>query len=200
MGNNEGSPPEKPEHRVQLNAFWIDRYEVTISRYDECVAIGECDALPEDWLFYASNDFPMLASWEQAKIYCQWRGGRLPTEAEWEYAARGPSGNLYPWGQSPPRETLANYGGGRICTVGMYPNGVSWINAYDMAGNAEEWISDWYDVNYYTISPRENPTGPETGTTHVVRGGGSGSTNITATRRGHSKRYAGFRCVIPITP
>ena len=155
------------------------------------------------------EDHPVVkVNWYDADEYCRWAGGRLPTEAEWEYAAGGATGLVdYPWGSQDPSSDLANYGSdvGDTTAVGSYPAGVSSVvEVLDMSGNVAEWVADWYDAEYYHVSPAENPTGPETGTKKILRGGGWNSTDndlrIT-TRQGFFPDFAfaswGFRCVLP---
>jgi formylglycine-generating enzyme required for sulfatase activity len=181
MGSNEGEDNEQPVHTVTLDSFWIDRTEVTNAQYEHCVADGICrpplysgsttrDGYYGDGQY---NDYPVeYVGWDAAKTYCEWTGGRLPTEAEWEYAARGLDSHIYPWGNDMPDDTLANYGGnvGDTTQVGSYPDGASWVGALDMAGNVREWVNDWYAD--YAASPSKNPTGPDVALgRRVVRGG-----------------------------
>lgn len=159
MGS-EGSDPdadddEKPRHRVHEDAFWIDRTEVTNAQYQKCVEAGVCSP-PEASgsgtrdTYYGDpefDDYPVLyVTWHQAQQYAEWAGGRLPTEAEWEYTARGPNGSIYPWGNEAPDGALANYGSlvGDTTAVGSYPDGASWFGALDMAGNVWEWTGSLY--------------------------------------------------------
>jgi formylglycine-generating enzyme required for sulfatase activity len=212
MGSNNDED-EKPIHPVDLDAFWIDRTEVTNGNYAECVRAGVCPApssiRSEKREFYYGNpnfvNYPVVSvSWEAANKYCNWIGKRLPTEAEWEKAARGTDGRMYPWGNDLPGTTLLNYKGdeGDTTQVGQYQEGASFYGALDMAGNVWEWASDWYDPNYYSNSPSSNPKGPKVGDYHVLRGGAwySPEYNIRATAR---ERYQpssfkldiiGFRC------
>jgi serine/threonine-protein kinase len=173
---------EQPMHPVALDGFWIDQTEVTNAQYRQCVEAGDCDPPPNSSSstrdFYHGNstydDYPVIyVSWHQANAYCEWAGTRLPTEAEWEYAARGTDGWEYPWGNAVPDATLLNYNGnvGDTTAVGSYPDGASWCGALDMAGNVWEWVADWYASDYYRRSPSHNPTGPSSGEYRVLRGG-----------------------------
>ena len=169
MGSNDGEDDEKPVHRVYLDAYYIDKYEVTNKQYREFVeATGH--KTPRQW---GEDNHPVLyVSWEDAVAYATWAGKRLPTEAEWEKAARGGLvGKEYPWGDGID-SGKANYKDnvGKTTPVGSYPpNG---YGLYDMAGNVWEWCSDWYDDDYYANSPSKNPQGPSSASCRVRRGGG----------------------------
>jgi formylglycine-generating enzyme required for sulfatase activity len=176
MGGGE-EEDERPRHRVFVSAFSIDRDEVTRAAYQKCVAAGVC-ARPEGG---GDDDLPVTGvSFLDAASYCAWVGKRLPTEAEWEKAARGSDGRIYPWGDEPSCEQ-ANFGNfqgegrcpknpGRPVKVGSYP-GASPFGVRDLAGNVWEWVADWYDASYYRHSPSRDPRGPKSGERRVVRGG-----------------------------
>ncbi len=177
---------EKPVHRVSLSDYWIDVFEVTNARYQECVNAGKCErpgsTSSDDRSSYFGNsqyaEYPVIyVSWEDANKYCAWAGKRLPTEAEWEKAARGPStssgdARTYPWGNEwDSAKANVENSGGDTTQVGSYPAGASPYGALDMAGNVWEWVADWYDGGYYANSPRENPKGPSSGQSKALRGG-----------------------------
>jgi len=175
MGSTDGHSDEQPVHTVALNAFWIDRTEVSNAQYALCVGDGVCDeaGFVND-ADLNGDDYPVVGvSWYDADIYCKWVDARLPTEAEWEYAARGPEGHIYPWGNRDPTCDLAQYSGcsERTVPVGSLPDGASWCEALDLAGNVWEWVADWYDEDYYERSLSGNPMGPEEGEHRVLRGG-----------------------------
>ena len=180
MGSNESDPnadgDEKPQHTVYLDAFWIDRTEVTNEMYRRCVQAGACTE-PAHSRRYGSVEYrkhPVMGvSWVQAVEYCTWAGRRLPTEAEWEKAARGTDGSLYPWGSDAPDPSRLNFNHlvEDTTQVGNYPAGASPYGALDMAGNVWEWVADGYDEDYYTKSPYENPLGGTSVNQRVLRGG-----------------------------
>lgn len=220
---NNGNVSERPAHEVTLSDYWIYKYEVTVAQYLVfCSAMGhDLPKFPSgyswagksSWTDPALQQHPIVnVSWNDAKAYADWAGVCLPTEAQWEYAACGPSGRNYPWGGTATVEDSINgwdqtkyanyYNSGNKSTwpVGSFPNGVSWCGAQDLAGNAWEWCSDWYRV--YPSSPVTNPTGPATGDYRVIRGGswcGSGYSTRSAYRdyyRPGDWHYdGGFRCV-----
>jgi serine/threonine protein kinase/formylglycine-generating enzyme required for sulfatase activity len=191
-------PDEIPQHQVCISeGFWLDQYEVTNLAYQAFIDDGGYRRQElwsaDGWQWLQSKNItgplsfavtgsprqPRIGvSWYEAEAYARWRGGRLPTEAEWEYAARSPESHLYPWGNT-YQSGYANFDeqaiGGQRSThsvpVGSYEAGKSWINAYDMAGNVWEWVADWYDPNYYQQRIVTDPQGPSTGTTKALRGG-----------------------------
>lgn len=228
MGSNDVQLENaRPVHTVLLDSFLIDKFEVTNAQFtaflnqteehatDRAPWYGNAESgirveeVDGNWQPMAGfEQHPIVSvSWSGAAAYCAFVGGRLPTEAEWEKAARGADGNLYPWGNQFEECTYANSYGCAVDTmpVGSYPAGASPYGALDMAGNVFEWTADWYDSQYYTNSPAENPTGPETGTDRVIRGGSyyTYETDLRTAFRLFSNphsaaRYTGFRCVMDI--
>jgi formylglycine-generating enzyme required for sulfatase activity len=201
----EGSDDEHPQHTVYLDAFYIDKYEVTNAQFAQF--LNEQGNQEEDgvtWLDIEDpdcriterggqyqpksgySDHPVNeVSWYGARAYCEWAGKRLPTEAEWEKAARGTDGRTYPWGNAFDgsrvnfcdrnceydwKDTGADDGYARTAPVGSYPAGASPHRALDMAGNVCQWVADWYDTGYYANSPESNPRGPASGDYRVIRG------------------------------
>lgn len=188
---------EYPYHAVTLSAYQIGKYEVTVGEYQQCVTNGACNNNGDYTHYYTNTDesscnlgadgkgsHPMqCVTWYGAKAYCEWIGRRLPTEAEWEKAARGIDGRIYPWGNEPivscdnaviDDENAGGIGGcgaSGTMPVGSKPNGVSPYGAYDMVGSVWELVNDRYASDYYASSPTNNPMGPETGDLSVLRGG-----------------------------
>ena len=247
---------EKPQHPVALDAFWIDKYEVTNQQYIEFLNAVRVDLTVKDneHVYYRDNeiydlvctncenwedriiwdgsefqvlsgyqDYPVaLVSWYGAEAYAEWVGARLPTEAEWEYAARGPDSLVYPWGNEfdctrgnfDDETTYDDYvvPGGEGCDgfvetapVGSFPGGESWVGALDMAGNVWEWVADWYAEDFYSRSPDANPTGPTSGDVRVVRGGSWFSNHRYArcafrgwSNPGGRHNFIGFRVVVSL--
>lgn len=172
---------EKPQHAVWLDRFEIDLHEVTTAHYAEFLAHAQRTA-PWQWEavdLAQHHDRPVIGvSWFDAEAYCRWRGQRLPTEAEWEKSARGPDGRAFPWGHQAPQNGWANFGLGArfsysqaLTPVQHYEQGRSPYGLYQMAGNAGEWVADWYGASYYELSPFKNPPGPASGSFRVIRGG-----------------------------
>ena len=205
MGSNDGSDDEMPVHTVYVDAFYMDVYEVTVGQYKKFIKATGHRA--PDWSNVSqcspTDNHPIIyVSWDDAQAYCRWAGKRLPTEAEWEKAARGGLvDKQYPWGDKID-STKANYNNnvGKTTPVGTNPeNG---YGLHNMAGNVWEWCEDWYDANNYSSSSRKNPTGPASGLYRVVRGGSwdnDGDSLRAANRSNGSKpsnmnSYLGFRC------
>jgi formylglycine-generating enzyme required for sulfatase activity len=207
----------KPIHTVTLDAYRIDQYEVTNAQYAACVQAGACRP-PGDCSYWGEltyhdadkADHPVTCvDWNDAQAYCEWRGGRLPTEAEWEKAARGTDGRTYPWGEAPPNCSRAQYGdcGDGTVPVGSKSAGASPYGVHNMAGNVGEWVADWYDDDYYARSPAHNPQGPDSGSYKVRRGGDwfisagflRAGTRFIEGHPGRRSNRVGFRCVMPVS-
>ena len=250
----EGAFDEQPQHKVYLDAFYIDKYEVTNAQFKEFVESteyvtdaerkgygevwnlrGGYDSLlnfshvnwrsPNAWILPSDYniphpdvwenynivdkmDYPVVqVSWNDAQAYAKWAGKRLPTEAEWEKAARGTDGRIWPWGNvfniNIEGVTVhANIASDYLLPVGSFPTGVSPYGVYDMAGNVEEWTADWYATDYYIHSPRSNPKGPDSGIARVLKGGSwrhQKSYHVLNASRdyqapNYSSNFVGFRC------
>src|SRR5438132_9669266 len=228
MGSNRqvdrnAYPQELPQRTVDLDAYEIDKYEVTAVQYLRYVLANNLPPLV-DWKWGGAFQEVMAShpvmhvSWFEADAYCKWAGKRLPTSSEWEKAARGTDGRLYPWGNQPAGLSRANFGrtglsgpvrdGHRrllryppIISVDKYENAVSPYGVFQMAGNVAEWTADWYDPNYYKTASDRNPKGPEQGTQKAFRGGGwidSTPSVRPAQRNGTNPNtkmnWLGFRC------
>jgi sulfatase modifying factor 1 len=190
-------PEEQPAHEVRLPAFRIDRTEVSRAAFAAWLdAAGRPVRTPEH------PDLPAVnVSWADAVAYCASRGRRLPTEAEWERAARGPTGTTYPWGDAAPSPARARFGAAGPVAVDDLPAGAAAEGALHLAGNVAEWVADWYDPSYYARSPADDPTGPETGDYRVIRGGSfaSAADELRGVARGFHNplkgaAHIGFRC------
>ncbi len=222
---------EEPPHSVHVDAFWIDKTEVTVRMYGLCVDAGVCREPTNtnsytQYSYYgnsAFDNYPVIyVDWNMAKAYCEWVDRRLPTEAEWEKAARSTNANIYPWGNTFDG-SLVNFcdrncpldwanntfddGHADVAPVGSYPSGKSVYGALDMAGNVWEWVNDWYSVTYYSSSAASNPSGPASGEYRALRSGGWN--NFESTARSSDREsflptdafdYIGFRCAMSATP
>jgi formylglycine-generating enzyme required for sulfatase activity len=244
---------EKPQHKVYLDAFWIDRTEVTNAMFAEFTAEKgyktDAERLGGGYVFHPSANLweqtsgadwqhprgrstnlkgldahPVVqVSWNDAKAYCEWAGRQLPTEAQWEKAARGMDRRQYPWGNDPVAGNLLNFADKNLnvgwadkaiddgyqftSPVGYYPAGASPYGALDMAGNVCEWVADWYDKNYYANSPDRNPAGPTSGQSRVLRSASwrIGAPSVRAANRGSVTPASrgdllGFRCIRSTSP
>jgi formylglycine-generating enzyme required for sulfatase activity len=208
----DGQLDETPQRTVYLDAYTIDKFEVTVEQYAAYMKKAGAEA-PDFWERVnrkEDGNRPVVGvDWLDASEYCEYYGKRLPTEAQWEKAARGTDGRRYPWGNDDPSPLFANFASGvafsyskSLSTVGSYESGKSPYGVYDMVGNVWEWILDWYERNYYQIAPQKNPAGPASGDTKVIRGGSwakrpavarvAGRTSLPTSSRSNA---VGFRCV-----
>jgi len=170
---NNGEPSEQPQHLVYLSDFFIDKTEVTWRQFRKYAETTGRQMSPSP-ISGTPDDYPVsFILWKEAKDYCEWIGGRLPTEAEWEKAARGTDGRKYPWGNEWDQERCNSIDGGPHSPegVGSFPACVSPYGLLDMSGSMWEWCSDWYDEQFYSKSPSANPHGPASGTRRIIRGG-----------------------------
>jgi formylglycine-generating enzyme required for sulfatase activity len=209
----EGRLDEQPRRKIYLNTFAIDKYEVSNGHYmkflDETLHKPPLNVFAERPFNEEEGiaDLPVVqVTWHDAVDYCFWAGKRLPTEAEWEKAARGTDGRLFPWGDETPTPQRANFekdweGKKTFVEVPALPEGQSPSGLFNLSGNVREWVQDWYDAEYYSSSPDKNPKGPEIGILKVLRGGSwrSFDTDVRATSRGKGgfalKTHGiGFRC------
>ncbi len=209
MGSTDNEYDEKPQHKVYLDSYYIYKYEVTVAQYRKfCIAKGMEMPTEPDWKW--QDNHPIVnVSWYDAKQYAIWAGVTIPTEAQWEKAARGIDGKIYPWRNTYDANNLQcskieKSDAKQTVPVGSYPIGASSYGVMDMSGNAIEWCSDWYDDEYYKTSPMMNPTGPASGSTKVIRGGSwnyfSPNSFRTFGRYFYNPTYKfnddnGFRCV-----
>ena len=213
---------ERPQHEVRIQeGFWLDRFEVTNAAYQAFIDDGGyvkeeywseagwnwLSKQPADSRPKRAGSKPDLprnnVTWYEAEAYAYWRAGRLPTEAEWEYAARGPDSLIYPWGNEFDVSICNVVQSSGLKPVGSYPRGSSWVGAMDMAGNVMEWVQDWYDIDYYKLKVSDDPQGPETGQVKVEKGGWfNGPRGTARSAYGHyedtpmySDDHIGFRIV-----
>ncbi|OPZ84990.1 MAG: Serine/threonine-protein kinase pkn1 [bacterium ADurb.Bin429] len=204
---------ERPARTVTLDGFWIYQHEVTVAQFRKFCATTKMKMPTQPK--WSGDTYPVVnVSWDAAVAYAKWAGVRLPTEAEWEKAARGDDGRIFPWGDAWDEEKCNNWsdhqqvGGGhqsmKAAPVGSYPQSASPYGAHDMAGNVWEWVQDWYNPEYYEDAPTKNPTGPAFGEMRVLRGGSWGSSSKslrTTTRNAEAPDLTyhddgGFRCAV----
>ncbi|HJU03902.1 MAG TPA: SUMF1/EgtB/PvdO family nonheme iron enzyme, partial [Nitrospiraceae bacterium] len=210
MGEDDGHPDARPMHRTTLSSYWIDQYEVTNAQYRRCVDSGICPPPRDRQAFDDANRSQHPATnvtWKQAHAYCRWRGNRLPTEAQWEKAARGIDGRRYPWGNNEDpikgwsQERAMAAGNNGTSAVGSVADTGSPYGVHDLVGNAWEWVKDWYAEDYYAVAPRQDPQGPLRGSFRVLRGGDWSQSPLdlrASTRAWDEMSYwgptLGFRC------
>ncbi len=219
MGGNRGEEDERPAHRVYLDSFWIDKYEVSNGQYALCVSSGNCDK-PKRIRSYTQeryygnaeyDNYPVIyLTWYNAEDYCEWVGARLPTEAEWEKAAKGVEDQTYPWGEQSPTPELANYGNKLKDTlpVDSFPNAVSPYGVFNMAGNVWEWVADWYAPYPRTSEVQYNPFTQDYAESKVFRGGSwnDDAEYLRVANRGYAHPESwdylgvGFRCASSYQP
>lgn len=213
MGSDLGADFEGPEHVVYLDSFWIDRTEVTNAMFGDCVARKACKNPGTSNRSSEYGNHPVSSIvWDDAFNYCAWVGARLPTEAEWEKAARGSDGLLYPWGNQLDKSKYYLDAEGQTSIplnkpVGSYPEGASPYGVMDLTGGVFEWVNDWYSSSYYQESPGSNPSGPPEGDKHVIRGGDYVDYDLrTFTRYAGANSFfrtlknLGFRCAYDANP
>lgn len=214
MGAEDGLPDARPPHRIYLSSYWIDKYEVTNEQYRSCLQSGVCSP-PKDSKAFADPrraQHPVTnLTWGQARTFCQWSGRRLPTEAEWEKAARGTDGRRYPWGNSVEvihsrlKDRDLKAGGNGTAPVGSQPETVSPYGVFGLVGNVWEWVKDWYAEDFYASAPSHDPQGPLRGSFRVLRGGdwSQGPLELRASYRGWDEMTywgptLGFRCAADV--
>ena len=204
MGSDRGLADERPPHRVSIDAFHLDRYEVTHIAYQEFLVTQGRKKHAD----LKDPDHPAtMVSWIDAASYCQAQGKRLPTEAEWEYAARGAENRAYPWGDAAPSPSFARFQTRGTLPADSLPGGATPEGVHHTAGNVAEWVQDWYDPGYYAASDAANPRGPSAGDYRVVRGGSWNqlADEIRPTARAYHNPdkgtgQIGFRCASDAPP